>query len=103
MFEFNPLIGLIVRVTGVGLFVFMLILQIRANNTPPDQFTGTRVILTALISSVIIFTSPSVAYLIIRSTGGESELVRAISTVCGSMSFIFTALLLLILYLQKEK
>lgn len=97
----SPLLGLIVRIVGVLIFSYILYLQLRANAQPVDEFTRTRILLTILISGIIIFTAPSIAYLTVRSLGGESELMRNISTIFGSLSFIFTAALLLILYLQK--
>lgn len=102
MFDFNsPLLGLIVRVIGVGIFIYILYLQLKANAQPQDQFTPTRILLTILITGIIVFTAPSIGYLSVRSFGGESELMRNISTISGAISFIFTAVLLLILYLQK--
>lgn len=102
MFDFNsPLVGLVVRIIGVGIFLYILYLQLKANSTPQDQFTTTRTILTILISNIIIFTAPSICYLFLRTIGVDNELLRNISTVCASISFIFTAALLLILYLQK--
>lgn len=97
----SPLIGLIVRVIGVGIFTYILYLQLKANATPQDQFTGTRILLTVLISGIIVLTAPSMGYLTIRSLGFDDDLLRNISTISGSFSFIFTSVLLLILYIQK--
>lgn len=97
----SPLIGLVVRVIGVGIFLYILYLQLRANATPQDEFTGIRILLTVLISGIIILTAPSICYLTIRSLGDDNEILRNVSTISGSFSFIFTSVLLLVLYLQK--
>jgi len=102
--DFNsPLLSLIGRIVGIGIFVLVFFLQLRANNVPQDRYTNTRILLTVLLSGIIIFTSPSIAYLIMRSFGGESDFLRALSSMAGALSFIFTAVLFLILYLQNNK
>lgn len=104
MLDFNsPLMGFVVRIAGVAIFSYVLYLQLKANAQHQDEFTGTRILLTILISGIIILTSPSVAYLAIRSIGEDNEILRNVSTISGAISFIFTAILMLILYLQKVR
>lgn len=102
MFDFNsPLAGLIVRIIGVVILSICLVFQFRANAQHQDEFTSTRILLTVLISGVIIFTAPTIGYLSIIALGEESELLRNVSIVSGSISSLFVSVLLLVLYLQK--
>ena len=100
----TALIGLIIRAFSTAVVLFYVIpKQFKEVLRPKDWLTGLRWRLLALFGISAFSAIPTLTYQAIRSMGGDSDTLRGVATITGSLSVLATTWLLVEVYRYRKK
>lgn len=104
--DFNLLatIGFVIRLLAIGIILFLVLPRaIIELLRPHDWLTGLRWRLLGVFVFTILASVPSVIYQILLVYGIQSDILRAVITITGNLSFLGFAVLVLMIYNYRRK
>lgn len=102
--NFWSLASFLIRFVGIVVIALYLFpKQIKEVMRPTDGLTGLRWQILGVLGLSVLSALPSVTYQIVRTFGGEAELLRNIASVTSTMSWMLIIVLLVLIFNYKRK